>query len=138
MKLWEIFIENIGKDAISHQIEFYCNDLRYKKFWFWKSFIFSFRFAKVANIVIIFRWNCPGISILFSYHKDLFLVKNHNYCCLIKFVSFKHDYRLLILFISRQILKQFSSVRYLLYQKKKEIIFKIITFWFSFVKYLLF
>ncbi len=105
MKLKEIYIENIRKYTISHQIEFYCNDLRYKKFLILEKFYISSRFAKVADIVIISRRNHSGISILFSYYKDLFLVKDHNHCHLIKFVSFKHDYRLLILFISRQILK---------------------------------
>ncbi len=41
MKLREIYIENIRKDMISHQIEFYYNDLRYKEFIIWKNFMFS-------------------------------------------------------------------------------------------------
>src|SRR6266508_2453441 len=63
---------------------------------------------------MISRRNRPGISILLVIAKvadivkylgeivlaillylKFYLVKDHNHCCLIKFVNFKHDYRLL-------------------------------------------
>ena len=123
----------------------------FKKFWFLK----SFRLAKVADILMISRRNHSGISIEFSHCKGswyckylgeiilailfylkIYLVKDHNHCCLIKFVSFKHNYRLLNFLCLDKFWKCFLLWNIFFFRKRKKLDLNIC--WFYSVKYLLF